>query len=123
MRWPARRIGKRTSKKSTVSRRVKTSSGSPARIFRGRTRAEERTEKQAARREKVALLRAAVFARARWRCEGESEPGVRCGEPAVHMHHLRGGIGRRRQEESVETCAALCLECHARVHHNPKRRT
>lgn len=84
---------------------------SPAAIFRGKTRKQEKKQKRLERRERVGELRRAVFDRAAGRCE-------RCGrEPPVHLHHTLGGSGRRRQLESVENCVAVCLSCHAKEHH------
>lgn len=55
---------------------------------------------------KIGAIRAAVMDRARGRCEA-------CGErAALALDHWLGGIGRRRQMESVETTWALCGECH-----------
>jgi 5-methylcytosine-specific restriction endonuclease McrA len=86
---------------------------SPAAVFRGTTRKEEKAAKRAIRRDAIARIRDAVFARARGKCE-------RCGKaPPDHLHHLIGGIGRRRAMEDVDTCAALCEPCHRHVHAHP----
>jgi hypothetical protein len=82
---------------------------------RGLKPARERREKKAAaHRLETALLRAEVFTRGAWNCEF-----CRTAE-ATEMHHLEGGIGRRRQMQSVENCVALCAKCHRGYHGDPK---
>jgi hypothetical protein len=82
------------------------------------------------RRERVAEIRAAVFARAGEsveelpRCEAWLEPHTvkprRCDGVARILDHWLGGLGRRRPQESVATCWALCLVCdNARTRNRP----
>lgn len=64
-------------------------------------------------------LRAAIFARARGRCEAG------CGRfitpESGHMDHF---FGRAKQPESVENCWALCLACdEAKTVNSPNART
>lgn len=80
---------------------------SPAAIFRGKTREQERAERRAERREALARLRLAVFDRANGRCE-------KCGlHTPSDLHHMRGGSGRRREAQTMGNCVALCRACHA----------
>jgi 5-methylcytosine-specific restriction endonuclease McrA len=48
------------------------------------------------------------------RCGLWVEPG--CG----HVHHTISGSGKRRQQQSVETCAFLCPSCHRALHREPQ---
>jgi hypothetical protein len=73
----------------------------------------EKKAKRAAHADATRALREVVFARAKGKCE-------KCKTNAPsHMHHARGGSGRRRQEQSPGNVAALCVACHAWVHKNP----
>lgn len=69
-------------------------------------------------REQTAQLRAELIALVGEFCE-------RCGWPTPaalgHMHHTRGGSGRRRQEQSIENVAWLCGGCHDRLHRDNTR--
>lgn len=88
--------------------------GAPKKTLPGVSRAEKRAAKRAAEREEMATLRSVVMARANGRCE----VCYRAETPAnpLHMHHLRGGSGRRRQEQRPETCVMACVLCHRRAH-------
>lgn len=65
----------------------------------------------AARAQRTAEVRQAVFARANGRCEccGSRTP--------AELHHLLSGPSRRSRE-SAETCAAVCAWCHVDLHRN-----
>lgn len=86
----------------------------PKKTLPGVSRAEKRAAKQAAERAEMAQLREVVMARAKGRCEVCYQRET----PAnpLHLHHRRGGSGRRRQEQSAENCIAVCLVCHRREH-------
>ena len=58
--------------------------------------------------EETKAIRAAVFDRSVGKgCEN-------CGKrfALLEVDHMLGGSGRRRQRQSVETCWAICQECH-----------
>jgi 5-methylcytosine-specific restriction endonuclease McrA len=86
----------------------------PKKALPGVSRAEKRAAKQATQRAEMARLREAVMARAHGRCEVCYQREA----PAnpLHLHHRKGGSGRRRQEQSPENCIAVCLVCHRREH-------
>jgi predicted HNH restriction endonuclease len=78
---------------------------------------EAREATRAQHREETARLREALVVLADSKCE-------RCGEWAPsdygHMHHTRGGAGKRRQEQDITNVAWLCPECHGRMHAYPR---
>jgi hypothetical protein len=94
---------------------------SPKVKLANRKRRREKLQRQA---EEMAELRAEVFARAGGKgelCGLGSTPvmvierkGDLCMYPGVvsHLCHLNGGIGRRRQQQSVENCVAEHEYCH-----------
>jgi uncharacterized CHY-type Zn-finger protein len=87
---------------------------SPAAIFRGKTRKDDKREKRARHAVATAKLREEVFSIARGRCQ-------KCrSATAEHLHHAKGGSGRRRQEQKPENTVALCRRCHEYVHAHPK---
>ena len=69
-------------------------------------------------RERTRVLREIVMDLANYRCE-------RCAEPQLllpskgHMHHVIGGSGKRRQQQSIENVAWLCADCHRALHREP----
>jgi hypothetical protein len=68
----------------------------------------DRDTKRATRLKSSAELHLAVMERARGK-------GELCGKPLRpfwEMCHLNGGIGRKRQHESIENCVAEHYECH-----------
>jgi hypothetical protein len=75
-----------------------------------------KADRKAAKREETADLRARLVAFADERCE-------RCGTflpPALgHMHHTRGGSGRRLAEQAFANVAWICGGCHEKLHQNP----
>ena len=73
------------------------------------TRAQVKAKKQAAHRMSTADVVAAVLGRA----DGVCECG--CGRIAIfsgELDHRWGGVGRRREAQSVETCWILRRKCH-----------
>jgi len=36
----------------------------------------------------------------------------------LQLHHIIGGVGKRKQHETVESCIMLCLDCHDEVEGN-----
>jgi phage terminase large subunit GpA-like protein len=75
--------------------------------------AKEKQPAKPSRRERMAEIRAAVFARAGGTCEA-------CGSRvATECHHVLSGPGRRFWE-AVDTCVALCGHCHRLVHRNDR---
>lgn len=65
-------------------------------------------EKRRRHAEETKAIRAALFDRSVGKgCEN-------CGKrfALLEMDHMLGGSGRRRQRQSVETCWAICQECH-----------
>lgn len=83
----------------------------PAREMRkGPTRAEDKAAKDAARQARWNAIKGAVLVRAESHSNGRCE--WLCGSEIADPHHLIGGSGRRRVEESPETVAAICRECH-----------
>lgn len=52
----------------------------------------------------------AVMERANNRCEI-------CGSStSISLHHLIHGSGKRKQCETIESCKALCIDCHNKIH-------
>jgi hypothetical protein len=78
-----------------------------------RKRRESKRKRQA---EEMAVLRSEVFARANGK-------GELCGKPLFMIYgelcHLDGGIGRRRQKQSIENCVAEHLLCHFSLDKRP----
>ena len=76
----------------------------------------DRLEAARRKREAAILARAELrydtFVRSGGRCEacGAALPG------GFELHHLVSGSGRRRQQESLASCIALCLACHRSAH-------
>lgn len=63
----------------------------------------------------TAEIREAVLKRSRGWCEACGQ-----GPMTLELDHWLGGSGRRVQKQSVETCWALCRECHyGRTHNIP----
>lgn len=74
-------------------------------------------KRQERRRTDMAILRTQVLNRANGSCEF-------CGaDRKLQLHHLLGGSGRRRQQQSERTCAAVCSICHNAYHAAPAYRT
>jgi hypothetical protein len=77
---------------------------------------EAKEAKRAYYRQETARLREALVVLTDSTCE-------RCGAWTTasegHMHHTCGGNGRRREEQSIENVAWLCVLCHGRMHANP----
>ncbi len=75
------------------------------------------------RKEKIGAIREAVWLRSGGCCEAYrmADGGwVRCLQGGVVLDHWLGGIGRRTQMESVETCWLLCSICNFdRTHNRP----
>ena len=89
---------------------------------------EKREGKRKRHAEETARIREAVFKRADGRCEniGDLPPDAewgRCIHMPTELHHLAGGIGRRRQKQTVENTRAYCWECHRAAHRASKRAT
>lgn len=84
----------------------------PHRLVKPMQRKREAVERQKrlSKREETARIRAAVEARAEGCCEYCSST-FSFPDPA-EMDHWLGGSGRRRQEQSVETCWLLHRNCH-----------
>lgn len=77
----------------------------PPRVLAEPRRRERVKVKRESHREATKKIREAVFALTEGAC------GVAgCGRAATAMDHWRGGFGRRRQQQSVETCWPLCRE-------------
>lgn len=93
----------------------------------GPSRKAAKEAKRAKHREETAAIREAAMKRCGGKCEGYySDPYDvlcfhQCTGPAVHMHHLEGGNGRRRQRQTVENVRMLC-EWHHREAHRAARR-
>jgi hypothetical protein len=85
----------------------------PAKRLPGESKAAKRERRRAEHREETAAIRKAVFERAGGRCEAWMHEGgpERCCRPAVVLDHWLGGVGRKREQQSVETCWALCEDC------------
>jgi 5-methylcytosine-specific restriction endonuclease McrA len=77
-------------------------------------RSTKKAEKRKAHREETSAIRAAVMKRADGRCEvcGASEAPYN----PLHMHHTVMGSGKRRQQQNVSNCVALCMGCHRKAH-------
>ncbi len=94
----------------------------------GPTRAEDRVERRRKHAEGTARIREERMRISGGRCEGillskiDFMPVCPCPYAAVHMHHLEGGSGRRRQRQTVENVRMLC-EFHHREAHRAARRT
>lgn len=90
----------------------------PSAAFKGRTRAEDRASKREAHRRETARIRDERMAICGGRCEAADRMALfgRCYLPAAHMHHMRGGNGRRRQQQSVDTVRMLCVFHHFEAH-------
>lgn len=65
--------------------------------------------RRATRRDALAEIIAACVRRGQCRCEA---PDCRKAGVRLELDHWLGGVGRRRQRESVETCWMLCTACH-----------
>jgi hypothetical protein len=94
----------------------------PAKRLPGEPKAAKRERRRAEHREETAAIRKAVFERAEGKCEGVFLQ-ARCFRPATELHHLEGGVGRRRQKQTVENCRAYCFECHRAAHRAGARET
>ena len=85
--------------------------GARKRLAPGKSREERRAEQK----EKSAGIREIVMTRAAGRCEWCGAEGMR-----LELHHALSGSGTRRAMESVQTCAAICADCHRLVHRNAR---
>lgn len=89
-------------------------------MFPKPTRADRKARRAARllnRRLSIGQLRNAAIARALGRCEA---PDCRRGGVGLEMDHWLGGIGRRRQHETIENVWMLCSECSfARTRNSP----
>lgn len=85
----------------------------------GPSRAEKRTAKRETHRKETAAIRAEVEKRAEGKCEscGGADDGRPLGR--LEMHHVLGGIGRRRQMQAVENCMMVCRFCHGLLNGHP----
>jgi hypothetical protein len=94
-----------------------------------RKRRREKLQRQA---EEMAELRAKVFARAGGKGElcgvntvsiyGTTWSGdqvLLCRQEPIQLAHLNGGIGRRRQQQSIENCVAEHATCHSDLDARP----
>ena len=82
------------------------------------TRKERKTAKREAHCEATGKLRAQAMERADSRCEvcgGDDELGP------LHMHHIEGGSGRRRERQRIENVILLCAWDHDQAHRTPRR--
>lgn len=83
----------------------------PIKTLPGLSQQERRAAKRAAHREETARIREAVMTRAGGYCEACGGPAT--GTDPLVLDHMLGGIGRRRQRQSVETCWAIHgMTCH-----------
>jgi hypothetical protein len=105
---------------------------SPAKPWKGRTRAEDQKAKRETHRQQTARIREERIRIAGGKCEAYlfpegpwemsslgvpfGQPPVQCAGSAEHMHHLLGGSGRRRQKQSVENVRMLCAFHHREAH-------
>lgn len=91
----------------------------PRKFQFGPTRKQDSSKKSEVHRASTKEIRAAVMVRANFRCE-VIHSGGRCALPAISMDHWLGGAGRRRQQQKVETCWALCAtHDYQRTHNVP----
>jgi hypothetical protein len=88
--------------------REKLSTLLPRRVLKAKPSKVARAVRKAAQREHTAKVRAEVGERSRGRCE-------LCSAPFHEIHHVLGGADRKAKE-SVDTCLALCWECHRAIH-------
>jgi hypothetical protein len=96
----------------------------PSAAFKGRTRAEDRKAKRETHRDETSKIRALRMLVAGGQCEAalqcnrtQCTASHRCPSLGpLHMHHLEGGSGRRRQKQSVENVRMLCWKHHREAH-------
>ena len=97
----------------------------PAKALPGEARQANRERRSREYSEATEAIRIAVFARAGGRCEAYPWIGTtdlsRCPRPATDLHHLEGGVGRRRQRQTVENTRAFCRPCHEEAHRAERR--
>lgn len=82
----------------------------PKRLHRPVAPGRSKRERNANRKARMAEIRRVVVERQHYRCAVKG-----CGNPAVELHHLLSGP-LRRQNESVDTCVALCRGHHDDAH-------
>jgi hypothetical protein len=92
----------------------------PEKALPGESRKAKRERKRTTHRERTAQIREERMAIALGQCEGSSHV-MRCQRLATQMHHLAGGSGRRRQQQSVETVRMLCEYHHREAHREARR--
>ena len=74
-------------------------------------------EKRRAAQDSMADLRDARMDVAKGTCEWWTTPSVRCPESsALHLHHMLGGSGQRRQKQTLETVRIYCARHHRAAH-------
>jgi hypothetical protein len=84
----------------------------------GKAREQEQADKRKKHRESTGEIRERCMRRANGCCEACGRRFT--GSNPAQLDHWLGGIGRRRQRQSYETCWMLCATCHrGRTVHRP----
>ena len=78
----------------------------------GKRTPSRQAQRREERNERAAQIRAVVMERAGVNCEWCGAANLR-----LELHHVISGPSRR-SAESVETCAAICPDCHRLLHRN-----
>jgi hypothetical protein len=77
----------------------------------GLSRKQSLEERRQKLKQDLAIIHGLVVVRAQGKCEACQRPFHLAGPP--HLDHWLGGRGRRREEQSAETCWLLCTPCDA----------